>query len=593
MISVAASDETDARESFSTYGSWVTVAAPGCEELQQMTGKYGWVCGTSFAGPLTAGIAALALSDAPGTTAAQFAAALTSTADAVPGGYVHYGRVNAAATLAALGVSAPDFAIKNTVAPAFSGSSTIGQTLQISSGTWSIPSGATATYTYQWFRCTTAMLCTTIAGAASSSYTPTASDQGDDLVAVVTAAAADGSVPAVSGLHPAQVATPAPSNVALPTVTGTAVAGQSLKGASGTWALAKTYHYQWESCDSSGANCAAIKSATGTSYTVQTGDGGHTIRLAVTATGTGSTVAQSSPTSAVSLPPAPAATVDPAVTGVATVSQKLSGTLGSWSVTSGTFKTARQWLRCDSSGANCVAIAKATASTYTLTTSDAGATIVLRVSATGLGGPTTKETHPTAVVALPPAPTNTALPKVTGTTTAGKTLTVSTGSWTALGGDTVTRQWERCDSSGANCAAITGATKSTYVLTAADATGKIVVHVTATGLGGPSSVDSAATAAIAAAPAPVPGVPTVSGTLTVGKTLTGAHGTWTNVTTYTYAWYRCSDSAGNSCAAIAGATSSTYKLAVADSGNYLVLKVTGTGPGGAQTASSSVTAKIS
>ena len=310
---------------------------------------------------------------------------------------------------------------------------------------------------------------------------------------------------------------------------------------------------------------------------MQTGDGGHTIRLAVTATGTGSTVAQSSPTSAVSLPPAPAATVDPAVTGIATVSQKLSGHARLVVGHVGHVQDRPAVVALRRSGANCVAIAKATASTYTLTTSDAGATIVLRVSATGLGGTTTKETHPTAVVALPPAPSNTALPKVTGTTTAGKTLTVSTGSWTALGGDTVTRQWERCDSSGANCAAITGATKSTYVLTAADATGKIVVHVTATGLGGPTSVDSAATAAIAAAPAPVPGVPTVSGTLTVGKTLTGAHGTWTNVTTYTYAWYRCSDSAGNSCAAIAGATSSTYKLAVADSGNYLVLKVTGTG----------------
>ena len=156
-----------------------------------------------------------------------------------------YGRVNAAATFAAFGVSKPDFAIKNTVAPAFSGSSTIGQTLEVSTGTWTVPSGATATYTYQWFRCTTATSCKVIAGATSSSYTPTASDKGDDLVAVVTAHADGGSVPAVSGLQLAQVATARSGNVALPTVTGTAVAGQSLKGASGTWALAKSYRYQW------------------------------------------------------------------------------------------------------------------------------------------------------------------------------------------------------------------------------------------------------------------------------------------------------------------------------------------------------------
>jgi hypothetical protein len=215
------------------------------------------------------------------------------------------------------------------------------------------------------------------------------------------------------------------------------------------------------------------------------------------------------------------------------------------------------------------------------------------VAATGLGGTTTVQSDASAVVALPPAPSNTVLPKITGTLTAGKTLTAGSGSWSAIGGDTITRQWQRCDAQGANCAAITAATKSTYVLVAADAGATIVLRLTATGLGGATSANSVATAVIAAAPAPVNSTsPSVSGTAALGKSLTGSHGTWTNVTSYTYAWLRCTDSAGSSCAAIGGSTGSTYKVGVADSGDYLKLQVTGVGPGGSLVKTSAVTAKV-
>ena len=61
----------------------------------------------------------------------------------------------------------------------------------------------------------------------------------------------------------------------------------------------------------------------------------------------------------------------------------------------------------------------------------------------------------------------------------GQTLEVSGGSWnqppTAL-----TYQWERCNANGRLCAAITGATASTYAVTAADSTHTLVVAVAAT-----------------------------------------------------------------------------------------------------------------
>jgi hypothetical protein len=411
----------------------------------------------------------------------------------------------------------------------------------------------------------------------------------------VTAHANGGSVPEIAG-QLAQVALPgAPANVSLPTASGSTVAGQRLTATTGSWTDATGYRYQWVRCDSSGGNCLGIGGATGATYTVAAADAGHALRVVVVASGFGGSAgAQSDPTSAATLPPAPAATVAPTITGTTTVSQQLTGTLGSWNVTSGTFTTTRQWLRCDAQGANCVPITSATAPTYTLTKNDTGATVVLRISAKGLGGTTTDDSDPTAVVVLPPAPSNTALPKITGNPTAGKTLSVSPGSWTALGGDTIALQWQRCDPAGATCAPIAGATKSTYVLTAADAGNTIVVHATATGLGGATSADSAASAVIAAAPAPVNSTaPSVTGAASVGKTLTGSRGVWTNATAYTYAWLRCSDPlAASSCTAITGATGSTYTVKASDSGNYLVFQVTGSGPGGSVAKTSTVTALV-
>ncbi len=108
VVSVAGSDATDARYSWSNYGSGAQVAAPGCVIAPTPgAATFSTWCGTSLASPVVAGIAGLALSDAPGTTAAQVAQALESTSAPVPGNYVAHGRVDAAATLQALGVSIP------------------------------------------------------------------------------------------------------------------------------------------------------------------------------------------------------------------------------------------------------------------------------------------------------------------------------------------------------------------------------------------------------------------------------------------------------------------------------------------------------
>src|SRR4051812_40543321 len=72
----------------------------------------------------------------------------------------------------------------------------------------------------------------------------------------------------------------------------------------------------------------------------------------------------------------------------------------------------------------------------------------------------------TAACATAPAPV--ALPTITGTTTVGATLSASSGTWS--GSPTgYAFAWRRCDTSGAACQSIAGATAATYTLASADA----------------------------------------------------------------------------------------------------------------------------
>src|SRR5512135_3300354 len=68
--------------------------------------------------------------------------------------------------------------------------------------------------------------------------------------------------------------------------------------------------------------------------------------------------------------------------------------------------------------------------------------------------------------------------------------------------------------------------------------------------------------------------PTILGTTQSGKTLTEAHGSWTNEpTSYGYRWNRCTTT-GTQCEAIAGATAQSYTLIGADVGHTIVVKET-------------------
>jgi hypothetical protein len=83
----------------------------------------------------------------------------------------------------------------------------------------------------------------------------------------------------------------APSNTAPPTVTGVAQQGQTLTASPGTWTgnPVPTYVYQWQRCNTAGANCVNIASATAQTYQPVAADVGATVRVNVTATNSAGT----------------------------------------------------------------------------------------------------------------------------------------------------------------------------------------------------------------------------------------------------------------------------------------------------------------
>ena len=201
----------------------------------------------------------------------------------------------------------------NTVEPAITGFAAVGQTLKTSDGTWD---GSPTSFTYQWLRCPASggagngSDCAVIGGATTNSYVPATGDVGFTLRAQVTAINADGQTTATSNPTAVVAAQAGPPNTSPPTISGTTTVGSTLTANPGTWTgTSITFAYQWQRCDTAGANCSPITNATNTTYVLANEDLGHTLRVAVTATdATGPHTVTSAQTATVTTAPTPAPT---------------------------------------------------------------------------------------------------------------------------------------------------------------------------------------------------------------------------------------------------------------------------------------------
>jgi hypothetical protein len=292
-----------------------------------------------------------------------------------------------------------------------------------------------------------------------------------------------------------------PTYSVVPSISGFEFEGDTLTASPGTWSPVPTStSYQWRRCDSpSGVFCANIAGATASTYDLVAADAGKRIRVKVTVTAAppaGTTSAVSDATFEV-VPFPPVNFTVPVVTGTKQVAQTLTGTTGTWSSYAGTPTTfTYQWERCVLS---CGLIPGATSSSYTLVAADAGANIMLEVTAHSTGGDTPEYSALTSAIQLPPGPVNTGSPVLSGTAQAGSTLSVSTGSWTGASPIAIAYQWQSCSSSGTSCSNISGQTTNSYPVNSGDVGRTVRATVTATNSGGNTNVNTAVSAVISAA----------------------------------------------------------------------------------------------
>ena len=353
-----------------------------------------------------------------------------------------------------------------------------------------------------------------------------------------------------------------------------------------------SYGYQWI------AGGSDISGATGSSYTLTKTDEGLTIQVRVKFTddaGNQETIT-SAATEAVAPKPNSPATGAPGISGTTRVGETLSADTSAIQDSDGLTNVSYsyQWIAAGTD------LGRATSSTYTLTASEQGKTVQVRVSFTDDAGNNERLTS-TATDEVAPAIQEqkansqaTGEPTISGTARVGETLTANISTIAdddGLEDATFSYQWIRND--GASDTDIAGASGSTYTLDAEDEGKTIRVRVSFTDdADNEETLTSAATAAVAAKPnSPATGEPTISGTARVGETLTANTSAitdddgLTNVS-YSYQWL-----AGGT--DLSGATGSTYTLTAAEQGKTVQVRVSFTDDRGySETVTSGATAAV-
>ena len=340
-----------------------------------------------------------------------------------------------------------------------------------------------------------------------------------------------------------------------------------------------SYDYQWVSNDGTGDT--DIAGATGSTYTLVDADEGKTIKVRISFMDDRghAEVLSSAATSSVAARPNTAAGGVPTISGTVQAGETLTADTSGITDADGLTGVSYDYQWVSNDGTGDTDIAGATGSTYVLAAGDEGKTIKVRVSFTDDRGHAEALTSAaTAAVAARPNTAASGVPTISGTARVDKILTADTSGITdadGLTGVTYGYQWVRVD--GGSDADIAGATGPTYVLAAGDEGKTVKVRVSFTDdWGNAETLTSAETATVAVSEnTSAGGVPTTSGTVQVGETLTADTSGITDTdgltgVVYSYQWVRVD---GGADADVAGATGSTYTLVPADEGKTVRVRV--------------------
>lgn len=489
-------------------------------------------------------------------------------------------------------LAAPPYADGN---PTIAGVLRDGQTLTAVSA-WS--GTAPISLTYQWQRCdAVATSCVDLAGATASTYRLASAEVGSRMRIRIGALNAGGGGSAMSDLagagDPAGIVAPdSPHATGAAVLSGTAIEAATLTSSDGifTGTPPMTRSIRWQRCDGAGTGCTDIAGATGSDRVLTAADRGATLRAVVTtANGQGSDSIASAPSAVVVMAPprnlvAPSVAPDTGLRDGAT----LTSTDGGWAG-SAPMSLAYRWERCRTA---CVAVPAAAGPTYMLTTTDVGFALRLVVTATNGAGSTSQASPLTGVVGTNP-PVSIVPPTVAGTARDGDVLTAVDGAWIGPIVFETTYEWWRCDTLGANCTIISGATSRNVILGAADLGLSLRARVVRTSAGGTTGAFSAPTLPVVAA-APVNlSAPKITGAAAVGKTLTADRGGWTGTPAldFGYQWQRCAAD-GSSCDDVEDSVGPTYRATAQDDGASMRVVVTALNAVGSASATSASTPEV-
>lgn len=349
----------------------------------------------------------------------------------------------------------------------------------------------------------------------------------------------------------------------LPTISGTPLVGQTLTADSWWWHPYDAPHaHQWL------RDGVPIPGATSATYLVTQADVGARLALRTEASGIG--MAFDSVATAVVQAPGLTAAV-PRVVGDAQVGSTLTVTPGGWDPPGVTF--AYQWLR------DGTVIRGATAARYTIVPQDVARRISVRVTGSHANGASAVAVSGVTAPVRAGVIVTSSSARISGAARVGRKLTAVSPK-VVTPGVTTAYQWLR------NGKKITGATKKTYTLKAADKSKKIAVAVTVRKPGFASVTSrSSATPKIKAGKIAVRQRAKVKGAPRVGKKLTAVvPKVGVTRAKYSYQWLRDGKK-------IKGATKKKYKISSRDRGDKISVKVTVKKPGYAAVTSSSARTK--
>jgi len=387
------------------------------------------------------------------------------------------------------------------ITPTVSGDTVVDHDVTVNPGIW----GAGVDVSYQWY-----LDGVVIDGAVSRSYRPIGSDVGGTL-SVVVSGSVNGASLNLRGVTAGVVAPTALTSTPKPSVYGVPAAGLVVAGSTVGWDEGVSFEYQWL------RDGVVIDGAVSASYKLTGLDAGHNVSVLVTGSKQGYlTKSLESEPVTVGLG-TQVWSQEPELFGEAKMPSSM--TVRTSDEYDADFEY--QWFR------NGRPVEGATSSSYQFTAEDAGTTmrVLTRVRVAGF-----KDAYFTSRSFIVSAGSIVPLssPAISGAAKVGSSLTADLGSWPA--GVVSSVQWFRGSSP------IASATKTTYVLTAADYGHQISIRVKATLAGFDASV-AVAYADVVSLGDLVAGVTSVSGTALFGKTLKADTGSWTAGTTFSYKWF--------------------------------------------------------